>query len=94
MTEQGDNGTIISHTENVCGFNTNPGWKGHRMEEKQIKAVVFDVGGTLLTFQATEEADRMYITHTMAYLNQHGILLGADPDEVMKHIEAGNGWEL
>lgn len=59
------------------------------MEEKQIKAVVFDVGGTLLTFQATEEADRMYITHTMAYLNQHGILLGADPDEVMKHIEAG-----
>lgn len=59
------------------------------MEEKPIRAVVFDVGGTLLTFEASEEADRAYIAHTMAFLNAHGILIGADPEAVLHGIERG-----
>lgn len=59
------------------------------MEEKPIRAVVFDVGGTLLTFEASEEADRAYIAHTLGFLNAHGILLGADPDAVLQGIVRG-----
>lgn len=59
------------------------------MPDRPIRAVVFDVGGTLLTFQATPEADRRYIAGTMALLEEHGIAVHREAAELLSIIEAG-----
>ncbi len=59
------------------------------MPVRPIRAVVFDVGGTLLTFRATPLANRRYIAKTTALLEEHGITVQREAEELLSIIDAG-----
>ena len=54
-----------------------------------IKAVFFDIGGTVHTQDATPESDRDYKERLWRYLEEHGIRTADTPDELLEHINKG-----
>lgn len=46
-----------------------------------IKAVFFDIGGTVHTQDATPESDRDYKERLWRYLEEHGIRTADTPDD-------------
>lgn len=54
-----------------------------------IRAVFFDVGGTVHTQDATPENDRMYCRMLHDTLLAHGIRTTETPDALLPHIDAG-----
>ena len=54
-----------------------------------IKAVFFDIGGTVHTQDATPESDRDYKERLWRYLEEHGIRTADTPDELLEQaVEA------
>lgn len=54
-----------------------------------IKAVWFDVGGTLHTQQATPETDVSYAEEVFSFLAAHGIKTAPTPMALLEHINTG-----
>lgn len=52
-----------------------------------IKAVLFDIGGTIHTQVETEESRRDFSTACLALLNAHGLLLGEDAETLVANID-------
>lgn len=52
-----------------------------------IKAVVFDIGGTLHTQVGTPESRRAYGEECLALLNGRGLLLGEDADQLVANVD-------
>ena len=51
-----------------------------------IKAVFFDIGGTVHTQDATPESDRDYKERLWRYLEEHGIRTADTPDELLELV--------
>lgn len=54
-----------------------------------IKAVFFDIGGTVHTQDATPESDRDYKERLWKYLEEHDIRTAENPDALLEHINKG-----
>ena len=54
-----------------------------------IKAVFFDIGGTIHTQRATPECDRAYAEELWSCLRDHGIQTEQSPALLLPHIDAG-----
>ena len=54
-----------------------------------IKAVFFDIGGTVHTQDATPESDRDYIRRLWCFLHMNHIYTAETPEQLLEHINAG-----
>lgn len=78
-----DDSMISNQHENV--YNLSGRWWGENM----IKAVWFDIGGTVHTQDATPENDAAYADRLHRFLTAHSIETTSDHTQLLAHIDIG-----
>ena len=57
-----------------------------------IKALLFDLGGTLHTVQHSQESRRHFCVHLLELLKEHGIVLDTDPETLDRLLAVNGVW--